>query len=278
MISKESWHLFYSNIKDPSWPDCPTINDIDTLPDFILKEILSVHVFTETASSLETDNIVRAVQSPDVESTLQINDVQLFFNENQNGGGSIFYKEYLDIIRQRYPERVFDNCFEWCAGPGFIGFSLLANNFCKNLYLGECYDLAVASCQATIDHLPDRLKTAHCEVIQLSQISALPPHLKFDLVVGNPPWYGSSNVYLYHESDQRIKDMAFDLDWEAHKEFFNNIKSHLTDDGIIILVEGAGASSPMDFQFFVESNNLKIIDTYQLESNEWTYYIEITHA
>ena len=38
-----AWTEFYNNIKDPSWPDCLTLNDFDQLPEFIKKEILEIH-------------------------------------------------------------------------------------------------------------------------------------------------------------------------------------------------------------------------------------------
>ena len=42
-IKKQSletiWNNFYSEIKDPSWPDCEKIEDVKNLPDFIQQEI-----------------------------------------------------------------------------------------------------------------------------------------------------------------------------------------------------------------------------------------------
>jgi hypothetical protein len=37
------WNEFYNKIKDPAWPDCSTVNDIDQLPEFIKKEIVKIH-------------------------------------------------------------------------------------------------------------------------------------------------------------------------------------------------------------------------------------------
>ena len=40
--------------------------------------------------------------------------------------------------------------FEWCAGPGFIGFSLLAHGLCDTLCLADVNPEAVAACRRTV--------------------------------------------------------------------------------------------------------------------------------
>lgn len=37
------WTEFYNKIKDPTWPDCLTVNDFDKLPEFIKQEIVEIH-------------------------------------------------------------------------------------------------------------------------------------------------------------------------------------------------------------------------------------------
>lgn len=37
------WQNFYNNIKDPSWPNCPTQMDFESLPDWIQSEIVTTH-------------------------------------------------------------------------------------------------------------------------------------------------------------------------------------------------------------------------------------------
>lgn len=41
MMYNLRWNDFYQNIKDPSWPDCHTVQEIDNLPDNIRHEILT---------------------------------------------------------------------------------------------------------------------------------------------------------------------------------------------------------------------------------------------
>ena len=42
-LADAAWQKIYDNIRDPSWPLCPTISDIAQLPANILKEITAVH-------------------------------------------------------------------------------------------------------------------------------------------------------------------------------------------------------------------------------------------
>lgn len=42
---QRSWMKFYNNIKDPSWPDCPMLEDAGSLPESIFKEITDVFKF-----------------------------------------------------------------------------------------------------------------------------------------------------------------------------------------------------------------------------------------
>jgi hypothetical protein len=42
-ILDRHWTEFYNKIKDPTWPDCLTVNDFDQLPEFIKQEIVKIH-------------------------------------------------------------------------------------------------------------------------------------------------------------------------------------------------------------------------------------------
>ena len=40
--------------------------------------------------------------------------------------------------------------FEWCAGPAFIGFSLLGKGQCETLCLADINPTSVAACRRTL--------------------------------------------------------------------------------------------------------------------------------
>lgn len=60
--------------------------------------------------------------------------IDVYFKQNLRGGGDIFGQDYLRIVKQLGKV---NRLFEWCSGPGFIGFSLLANGMCDSLCLAD---------------------------------------------------------------------------------------------------------------------------------------------
>jgi methylase of polypeptide subunit release factors len=202
--------------------------------------------------------------------------IQVYYDSWMDGGGTWFGQEYADIIRERYPNRIFDCCYEWCSGPGYIGFNILANKLCQNLTLSDRYESAIVDAVATtvrVNQLEDQV-SAYVG----SSLSVLPVHEQFDLVVANPPHY------LECPGDDNYQRIAVDIDWQAHQDFFNHIGQHLTDNGVILLQENQAGSlnGAEDFRPFIEQNNLKITDCFRstkyYDSNGPTqiYYIEIS--
>lgn len=195
------------------------------------------------------------------------------------GGGTWFGQEYLEILRQRYTDRTFDRVFEWCSGPGFIGFNLLDYGIGNSLCLSDVYEPAIESVNETITHLPSDYQNC-VTAYATGRIQDLPDTEQFDLVVSNPPHFlecpGNLNI-------QRIK---VDTGWAVHREFFEHIGQHLTDDGVILLQENQAGSlnREQDFVHMIESNNLTITDVfnspdfYTPNGHTQIYYIEIKSA
>jgi len=203
-----------------------------------------------------------------------INNIAVHHDSNMEGGGTWFGQEYVEIISQRYPGRVFDKCFEWCSGPGFIGFSLLDHGLCQNLCLSDIYSPA-------IDAVRETARTNHCQdqvsAYVAGSIALIPETEKFDLVVANPPHY------LVCPGDDNYQRIAVDKNWDSHRDFFQNIAKHMTPDGIILLQENqAGSLRGVDeFWTMIHCNYLKVT-AYFTSPNYWDahgptqiYYIEI---
>jgi hypothetical protein len=66
-----------------------------------------------------------------------------------DGGGSTFGQDFIPLLRRRGMPKA-ARAFEWCAGPGFIGFSLLAHGLCETLCLADVNPEAVAACRRTV--------------------------------------------------------------------------------------------------------------------------------
>jgi methylase of polypeptide subunit release factors len=208
--------------------------------------------------------------------TFDANGIQVHYDSWMDGGGTWFGQEYVDIIQQRYPARTFERCYEWCSGPGYIGFSILGAKLAQGLTLSDRYESAINDAvAATVRHnqLQDRV-SAYVG----SSLYVLPEHEQFDLVVANPPHY------LECPGDDNYQRIAVDVNWQAHQDFFAYIGQHLTDDGIILLQENQAGSlnGVEDFRPFIERNNLKITDCFKsdryYDANGPTqiYYIEIS--
>ena len=75
--------------------------------------------------------------------------IDISYREELDGGGTTFGQDFLPYLRARGMPRQ-KRVFEWCSGPGFIGFSLLGNGFCDTLCLADINRSAVASCQDTV--------------------------------------------------------------------------------------------------------------------------------
>jgi len=196
------------------------------------------------------------------------NQYTVFWDHSLNGGGMLFGPEYPAIIRELFPDRVFDTCLEWCSGPGFIGYNLLDHGICKNLVLNDIHQPALDMANKTMIHnkLQDNVQL-YCS----GKIDDIPKHIRFDLVVGNPPHYNRK----WLNENSRIAD---DENWLIHKYFYNNITEYLTDDGIVLLQENGDGSKPEDFYDMIEKSNLKVTKVIQspnhcTEAPTLIYYI-----
>ena len=85
---------------------------------------------------------------------------------------------------------------------------------------------------------------------------------------------------LDHDNLSRI---AVDKDWQAHKNFYTNIKSHLALDGVILMQENAAGSSVKEFESMINQAGLEITDVFvddeygNFMPSVKIYYIEIKH-
>ena len=204
------------------------------------------------------------------------NGIQVYFDSWMDGGGTWFGQEYVDIIQSRYPNQTFNRCYEWCSGPGYIGFSILSHQLTQGLCLSDRYQSAINDAvAATVQR--NQLQDSVSAYVG-SSLSVLPAHEQFDLVVANPPHY------LECPGDDNYQRIAVDINWQAHQDFFRHIGQHLTDDGVILLQENQAGSlnGVEDFRPFIEQNNLKITDCFRstkyYDANGPTqiYYIEIS--
>lgn len=183
---------------------------------------------------------------------VHINGLEVFDTVELDGAGSVSihdYRSILDLVSE--PGRTYPSVMEWCSGPGYWGFLLLESTYGVNsLVLSDVYQPAIDIVNKTIEHngLQDCVK-AHCS-FNFNDI----PKQKFDLIVGNPPWFCIDPFSKFYYDERLYKDE----DWKAHKDFFAKAGQYLNDNGRIILNEHVYGSGPKLFEKMLEETDLKI--------------------
>ena len=244
IINKIHWSSWYNNIRGNNWPNCDSEADLNKLPKSIKKELFEKFYYIPDNHSLRVFNTGGFLPT-DVYYTLDL-----------DAGGSSFGQEFIDIIKNQYPDRMFNRCYEWCAGCGFIGFSILAHGLCNSLCLSDMHNNSMEMLQKTITI--NNFNKNKVATYQFEDLVLLPKNEMFDLIVAMPPWYNipiSNNNY-------NANRIATDLNWNAHKNFFKHIKNHLTTNGIILLQENIVGSTVDDFHMFINDAGLNITNQF----------------
>jgi len=168
------------------------------------------------------------------------------YKPHLDGGGSTFGQDFIPVLRGRGMPKV-QRAFEWCAGPGFIGFSLLAHGLCETLCLADVNPEAVAACQKTVR---DNALAGRVAVYHSDNLKDIPAAEQWDLVVSNPPHFVDSGIgqLRYH-----------DPDWSVHRAFFGAVAVHLKPDGVIVLQENNAGSTPDTFTAMIAEAGLKVV-------------------
>ena len=174
--------------------------------------------------------------------------VRVSYKPHLDGGGSTFGQDFVPVLRRRGMPKV-ARAFEWCAGPGFIGFSLLAHGLCETLCLADVNPQAVAACRRTVDenHLADRVS-----VYESNNLTDIPPSEQWNLVVSNPP-------HFIDDFDEAWTLRAYDKDWNIHRRFFAAVGKFLAPDGVIVLQENGRGSTVESFRDMIEQSGLTIV-------------------
>ena len=207
----------------------------------------------------------------------------VFYTDVMHGGGLSFGPEYVKVIRNHYGDRVFERAFEWCSGPGFIGYSLLATGICKELTLTDVYHPSIIAAEETRDFELNWCRDQNIlSIYLLKDLDLLPVTETWDLIVSNPPHFP---YYVHYQDETEFQEnrISTDFEWRAHKNFFANMKTRLRPGGIILLVENMAGSTPETFEPWITEAGLKTTGWWK--SDDWRednpsyqfYYLEIQH-
>jgi len=197
--------------------------------------------------------------------TITFGSIDVSYRDDLDGGGARFGQDYLSFIPTRIGK--IDHALEWCAGPAFIGFSLLAAGLCAKLTLVDVNPAATAACRETVRNngLGDlvRVYTSDC-------LDALQKGHVFDLVVANPPHCPDGTPHPRGYSQLIYNDVG----WRTHRKFYQQVPEYLSGEGRVILQENAGLSSVDDFRVMIEDAGLELLGAFPCVWTKDYYYVE----
>jgi hypothetical protein len=161
--------------------------------------------------------------------------IDIVYTPEVDGGGAAIAPPMVDLIRNRFGKKHrFGTVFEWCAGPGFIGFALLAEGMCDSLCLADINSEAIdcANRSIKLNKLQNRV---HAYVSD--NLESVPVRERFDLVVGNPPSFCAGNSA--HPADHHLKGniRGYDPDWKLRRGFYSKIAPFLSPGALLLVLE-----------------------------------------
>ncbi|MFI0404845.1 methyltransferase [Actinomadura sp. 3N508] len=181
------------------------------------------------------DTATAPARRPGELRTWRYGDIAVRYREELDGGGTRLTPAFVDCVARHSVKPVYDHALEWCAGPGFIGFALLAAGLCRRLTLCDINPAAsaCAALTARAHGLTDRVSQATGP-----DLAPLDPAARFDLVVANPPNFVALNPR--HPTTRRLTDDDLrprDPQWRAHRAFYGGIARFLTPDARLFISE-----------------------------------------
>ena len=185
--------------------------------------------------------------------TITYGSIDVCYLDEIDGGGARFGQDYISFIPDHLGK--VDRLMEWCAGPGFIGFSMFANGLCDNLTLVDVNPVAVAACQETVrvNGLEDSVRVYHS-----GSLDVLPDGDVYDLVVANPPHCPDTTPSPGGHAQLLYNDVG----WRTHRDFYRQVPKYLSGEGRVILQEDASQSSVDDFRKMIEDSGLELLGTH----------------
>ncbi len=192
-------------------------------------------------------------------ASVSYNNTAVSYLPELDGGGMGFGQEFVDVVREKTGRA--GHVFEFCSGPGFIGFSLLANGLCDRLTLADINPEACEACRHTVDKngLNDRVS------VYLSDcLDGIPAREKWDLIVSNPPHWASLEDAGREEGRADAGCIKkFDIGLEIHNRFYKDIKKHLKPGGSILMQENGRATRAEDFTKMITDNGLEVREVFR---------------
>jgi 16S rRNA G1207 methylase RsmC len=188
--------------------------------------------------------------------------IDVVYEKRLDGGGKLFGQDFVRLLEGQPVDRL----AEWCAGPGFIGFSLYGHGLCKRLDLLDINPQAVAVAQETmrVNSVPGKVWLSDC----FDDCDE-----SFDLIVGNPPHCATDEILPWSPPITYR-----DPDWSIHRKFYSQVRDHLNPGGRVILQENAEYSSAEDFTAMIQDGGLEVEEVASCPTEAPMYYLVVRPA
>lgn len=175
----------------------------------------------------------------------ETNNIKISYEPHLDGGGTTFGINALDSENvKKFIKK--GRVMEMCSGPGFMGFHLLGQGYCNELYLIDVNSENLKHINETI-----RLNNLNnVKFIESNGFNKLVGEPNIDVIISNPPHFKTLRPEGYRFDNEKL--LSLDEDMNFHKEFFKNVKKHLNKDGVIILVENTEGVTEEDIREMTE--------------------------
>jgi predicted RNA methylase len=177
--------------------------------------------------------------------------IAVFDRPEQHRGGLAFGQDFPRVLNELGVSRC-DRLFEFCSGPGYIGYSLLAAGWCQTLALSDIEPGSIASARRTAEYngLEDRVSTYVSDALD-----QIPETERWDVVVANPPHF--------LPDPSRPEDIqVFDRDWNLHRRFYGAVERHMRPGGLVVVVENLSGSEPDVFEDMIRAGGGRPLTAY----------------
>jgi len=188
----------------------------------------------------------------------ETNNIKISYEPHLDGGGTTFGINALDSENvKKFIKK--GKVMEMCSGPGFMGFHLLGQGYCDELYLVDIN-------QENLKHINETIRLnnlSNVKFIESNGFNDLVGEPNIDVIISNPPHFKTLRPEGYRFNNEKL--LSLDEDMNFHKEFFKNVRKHLNKDGVIILVENCDGVTEEDIRDLTK-------DDFEIEYVEYDDY------
>lgn len=231
---------------DANWFDACSLNSQYNVR--LLREWHSGRILLSAAASRLRQRVFGA---PDgFAPAVAYHGLLVFDREDLNGGG-LWYAQDFSRAMLHFGIGKCERIFDFCAGPGYIGYYLFASGYCRTLALADINPQAtdVARHTAHYNGIEDVVKVYTSDVLD-----QIPPTEKWDLVVANSPVVPGSEV-----NSTNIID--YDISGTLHRRFYASVKQFMNPGGLILTLHTRCDSSPEYFRPLIEAGGGRVVDS-----------------